>query len=143
MLFVTHLAMALHIAAWTGHPIAALIGSLLPDLDHFLKLNGLTNIKKLMKYSLTPSANYPPRPYLHNWIAAIGIGALALILHPPTFVAFFAGFILHLILDCIDETDIKPFVPLSWNIHGPIKYNSFAEHCLAFFLLVSYLIFFA
>ena len=143
MLFVTHLAAALHVAAWTGHPLAALIGTLLPDIDHFLKSRHAVNLKKLMKYSLTPTTAYPPRPYFHNWIALACFGALAFLIHPASGVAFALAFAVHLILDAIDHTDLRPFFPFRMNIRGPIRYNSFAEHLLAFTLLTSYLLFFA
>lgn len=145
MLFVTHIALALHIGAWTSHPVAALIGSLFSDIDHFvpLKKHGRFSWRKLLHHSLQPTLDYPPRSFLHNILSLAVLGALTRLLFPAAALAFSLGFAGHLLLDTLDHTDIHLFYPWKKNIKGPVTYNSFTEHVIAVVLLVLYIVLYA
>ncbi len=132
MLLPTHLLGGLIIGKITGDYTAALAGAVLVDSDHLLSYfkNGVWfSFKKFIK---TVTSQDDPwgdqRNVLHNVIWALIISALVVVFNYKFGVVFALGYLSHLVLDALDNSDYFPFYPSQrLNLKGPIKYFSIAE----------------
>ena len=145
MFLPTHLAAGLIIGKLTGNYNAALLGSVVMDLDHLLAYSRagiLFNFKKLL-IATTGKINIgmPQRNFLHNIFFCLLISAVALTINFSAGLVFAIAYICHLILDSLDNSNYYPLYPnLKIKLHGPIKYFSKQDIIFAAILL---LIFFA
>jgi len=110
----------------TGNYPAALVGALAIDLDHlipYLKHKVLFDIKKLWKTITDPNDPYGnQRNYLHSFFSLIIIGLVSYILFNTNLaIAFFLGYLSHLVLDALDQSDFYPFYPIKLKIKGPFN----------------------
>jgi inner membrane protein len=106
------------------------IGSMLPDIDH--------PDSKVGKHVKIIGALFEHRGFFHSFFA-VGLFTYAVysLLHSNLFgFAAFAGYLSHILIDCISVQGIMPLHPISrLRISGFIKTNSFVEY--AIFVLLS------
>lgn len=133
MLWRTHLAFAFFLGALAVHFLsfswlflfAALLGSLLPDVDH--------PRSKLGSFVPFLSLFFTHRGFFHGIIALFLFPFLASLLFPSSFLSqgIFLGYLSHLFLDAATRKGIMPLHPfLSWRVHGPARSGSFFETML-------------
>ncbi|MBI5733582.1 MAG: metal-dependent hydrolase [Candidatus Kerfeldbacteria bacterium] len=145
MLLPTHLLGGLIIGKIMGDYPAALAGALLVDLDHlvsYFKSGVWFNFKKFTK-AIT-NRNDPwgdQRNVLHNVILGLVISASVAVFDYKFGIVFALGYLSHLVLDALDNSDYFPFFPnKKVNLKGPIKYFSIAEVMVMLGLLCWWLI---
>jgi len=140
MFILAHLAMGLIIGKITGNYPIALAGALLIDIDHlipYIKHKLIFDLKKLWKTITNPDDLYGnQRNYLHSIFAFILINFLVFLFDYRIGIAFSLGYVSHLFLDMLDNSDFYPLYPLKYNIKGPIKYLSKTEFILTLFLFI-------
>ncbi|MFA4818228.1 MAG: metal-dependent hydrolase [Patescibacteria group bacterium] len=145
MLLPTHLLGGLIIGEITGNYTAALAGALLVDLDHlvsYFKNGALFSFKKFIK---TITNRHDPwgdqRNVLHNVIFGLVVSAMVAVFDYKFGMVFALGYLSHLALDALDNSDYFPFYPHKRiNLKGPIKYFSIAEIIVMFGLFLLFLI---
>ncbi len=140
---ITHLALGLIIGKATGDYPAAILGSLLIDVDHLwpaFKDKELFNLKKLLKR--TTNSTDTSRCFFHNifsWII-LSVGACLINFHFGW--VFSLAYLGHLILDAIDSSPFFPFFPIKkFNIIGFISYCSKKEVVFSLILFSIFIVF--
>jgi hypothetical protein len=145
MFLPTHLATGLIIGKLTGNYSISLIGSVIMDLDHLLayyRVGILFNLKKLFA-AITSKASIgiSQRNYLHNIFICLLAITISLAINFSAGLIFSIAYILHLILDSLDDSRYYPFYPnIKINLHGPIKYFSWEEFVITFILILIFFI---
>ncbi|MBI4779217.1 metal-dependent hydrolase [Candidatus Falkowbacteria bacterium] len=145
MLLSTHLAAGLIISKLTGNYNASLLGSVIMDLDHFIayyRTGILFKFKKVL-IATTGKADIglPQRNFFHNIFFCLLVSAIASSINFSFGLAFGAAYILHLVLDSLDNSNYYPFYPnLKINLRGPLKYFSKQELIFTFILLLIFFI---
>ncbi len=139
----THLVTGLLIGRITGNYAAALSGSLVVDLDHFVSYyrhSLISKPRKLLKVMMDEKDQWgDQRNFMHgifSWI--VGSGLLMLINFQFGFV-FSIAYFSHILLDAIDGADFWPYFPFQkLNLKGPIGYGSRREavFCSILFLIL-------
>jgi membrane-bound metal-dependent hydrolase YbcI (DUF457 family) len=125
----------------TGDYTTSIIGSIFMDLDHlfsYYRAGFLFNFKKLFTMA-TSRANIgiPQRNYFHNIFFCLAVSLIILLINFKIGLIFFISYILHLILDSLDNSSYYPFYPnKKIRLHGPIKYFSKQEIIIVFVLLL-------
>ena len=142
MFFASHLAAGLIIGKLTGNYSAALLGSLLIDIDHivsYAKHGLLFNPKRAWKVMTSHEDTHgTQRHFLHSFFSWAIITAVMALFNYSYAVIFSIGYFVHLIFDAFDSSDFYPLFPLKWNIKGPLQYMSSAEYLFAALLFVIY-----
>lgn len=145
MFLPTHLATGLIIGKLTGNYNAAILGSVVMDLDHLLayfRAGILFNFKKLF-IATTSKINIgvSQRNFFHNIFFCLLVSVIALAINFSAGLVFSLAYICHLILDSLDNSNYYPFYPnLKIKLHGPIKYFSKQEIIFAIILLLIFFI---
>lgn len=141
MYSTTHLAMGLIIGKLTGDYPAALLGSLIIDIDHLIpaaKEKRLFNIKEFWRRS--KSFNDSARSFLHGLPAFIIISALICLFDWKFGLVFALAYLGHLILDALDDSSLPILYPnKKIDIKGFIPYYSREELLFSVVLFSAYL----
>jgi inner membrane protein len=136
MLFRTHLAVAVLISIILlffninlFFIIIFLIASLLPDIDH--------PGSKLGKRFKFLNMFFQHRGFFHSLIAMVLFTFLISLINFNLAMAFFLGYILHLLLDSFTKSGIYIFYPFSLKkSKGKLKVGSLAETFIFIILLI-------
>ena len=143
MYATTHLAMGLVIGRLTGDYQAALLGSLIIDIDHLvpaIKENRLLNFKEFWRRSKSSSDS--ARSFLHGLLPFIVISVLIAFFDWRFGLIFAVAYLGHLILDTLDDSPFFPFYPnKKINIKGFIPYYSTEELIFSVALFSAYFMF--
>jgi membrane-bound metal-dependent hydrolase YbcI (DUF457 family) len=140
----THLALALIIGKVSGDYSAALLGSLVIDIDHFMPF-----IEKRKKFKLKEfwqdmqesknSYGEISRSYLHSFFSWALLSLIICLINLRFGLIFSLAYLGHFLLDAIDDSDFYPFYPIEkFNIKGFIPYFSKKE---LFFSLILFFLF--
>jgi len=145
MFLSTHLVAGLVIGKLTGNYNISLIGSIIMDLDHLLayyRAGILFNFRKLFTATISKAdMGMHQRNFLHNIFICILALAVALAINFSVGLIFSIAYIVHLVLDSLDNCGYYPMYPSKKiNLHGPIKYFSKEEFIFAFILLLIFFI---
>ena len=129
MYLPTHLAAGLVIGKITGDYTAAMLGSLLPDSDHFysyIKHKAFTSLKNLKAFITDEDDPHDDqRNIFHNIIFAILVWIIMMFISLPFGIIFTASHLIHLFMDSMDGADYYPFYPnKKINLKGPIGFFS-------------------
>ncbi len=142
MYVTTHLALGLIIGELSGNYTAALLGSLLIDVDHLIPIikekSGIS-IKKVWEKS--KQAGSSCRSYLHGLFPWIILSVLISLFSLSFGLIFSLAYLGHLLLDALDKDDFYPFYPIKkLKINGFVPYYSIKEFAfsLALFLVFSF-----
>jgi membrane-bound metal-dependent hydrolase YbcI (DUF457 family) len=144
MFIITHLVLGLILGKLFGSYSFALIGALIPDIDHifpYIRHKILFHMKKLWK-TITASKDkyHDQRNYLHSLFIVIPVTIIMLVLNYSLFLVFSLAYLSHLFLDSLDNSEFYPFYPIKKKILGPIKYFSKTEFIITFGLFIVYLV---
>lgn len=141
MYATTHLALGLVIGRLTGDYQAALIGSLIIDIDHLVpafKEKRIFNFKKL--WLLSKSSTDSARSFLHGIFPWIGLSTLICFFDLGFGLVFALGYFGHLLLDALDDSPLFILYPSKKiNIKGFIPYFSLEEFIFSVTLFCAYL----
>ena len=145
MLLSTHLAAGLIISKLTGNYNYSLLGSVIMDLDHLIAYYRTGILLKFRKMLIATTGiadiGLPQRNFFHNIFFCLLVSVIVLAINFTAGLAFGAAYILHLILDSLDNSNYYPLYPnLKINLRGPIKYFSKQEFVFTFILLLIYFI---
>jgi membrane-bound metal-dependent hydrolase YbcI (DUF457 family) len=145
MLLPTHLIAGLIVGKITGNYSISLIGSVAVDLDHIFawwRRGVLFKFKKIVAATTDKSFRITDqRNYFHNIFFFIAAILVFLIIDIKTGLIFGLAYLVHLLMDSLDNSGFYPFYPnKKINLRGPIKYYSLAELGFAIFLLVIYFV---
>lgn len=143
MTLPTHVILGIIIGKITGDYPTAVLSSTLIDSDHlysYVKSGVVKNPNKFLKTIMSEDDPYGnQRGFLHNVIVCSLISLGCLILLGQTGIVIIAGYLSHLCLDALDNSDYWPFYPnKSVNLKGFIHYGTWQEIIFAFTLLVAW-----
>ena len=147
MTLPTHIMAGLIVGKVTGNYPVAIITSVVFDLDHFffyytrdLIFRPVKVFKKALRKKIFIKGR---RGIFHSVFTWIMVSALFMLINFPLGVTVSASYLVHLILDVLDDASFYPFYPLKvLNLRGPITYFSFSEVVfLAIITLAYYLTF--
>lgn len=114
--------------------IFLLLGAIFPDIDiHNSKINNKLKLSKLI------AAITKHRGIFHSLIMALLLSYLLYTLRHYIGIAFFIGYLSHLLIDGLNLMGVNLIHPIQkLHLSGPIKVGSTAEHILtiAFAILV-------
>lgn len=109
MFLGAHIAAGLIVGKITGNYPAALISTIIIDIDHiipYIKHGIIFDLKKLWKTTLNPYDPYGnQRNYLHSIFMWFAISVLAILIHYEIGFVICLGYLTHLILDLLDGSD--------------------------------------
>ncbi len=129
MYATTHLALGLIIGKISGDYSAALIGSLAIDIDHLfpaIKEKRFFNIREYWRRSRSYLGG--DRSYFHNIFSLLFFSIVLYFFDARFAIVFAIAYLGHFLLDALDNSDFKPFLPLkNVNIKGFIPYYSKQE----------------
>jgi len=138
----THLALGLIIGKLSGNYPAAILGSVIIDIDHFIPFIEKKKNFKLMKFWRDMQKSGPgdsSRSYLHSFFAWAFFSLIICWIDLNFGLIFSLAYLGHFLLDAIDDSDFYPFYPIKkFNIKGFIPYFSRKE---LFFSLVLFFLF--
>lgn len=139
MTLPTHFLLGMIIGKVTGNYPAAIASSVLIDLDHLQSYvsHGLITKPKKLWQALTDQKDPwgDQRGIFHNIIFFGIVAVLLVILGGIIGKIIVLGYLGHLLLDTLDNSDYWPLYPnKSINFRGPIKYGSLQE--LVFFIML-------
>ena len=145
MFLLAHLAAGLIIGKLTQNYLVALIAALFVDIDHlipYIKHKVIFNLKKFWKTITNPKDPYGgQRNYLHSIFGFILVSLIVFLFDQRIGIVFSLGYLSHLLLDVLDNSDFYPFYPIKEiNIKGPVKYFSKAEFALTLILFIIFFI---
>lgn len=140
---ITHLALGLIIGQASGDYPAALLGSLLIDLDHLwpaFRDGELFNWKKFFKRTTDHQDN--SRCFLHSIFSWLILSLAAGLISFHFAWVFSLAYLGHLILDAADNSPFFPFFPSKKiNLVGFISYYSKKEAVFSLMLFLILLVF--
>jgi len=123
-----------------------LVGSLIPDIDHiFLFIqHKLFSFSKIMdatrfeeKYGIRSKTKY-----VHSILGAMIVSLPVILINTAGGIYFFAGYLLHLLLDWPDK-DVKQYLyPLKKELKGILPIASKTEQIISYVLLLIIIIYF-
>ncbi len=140
MRYTTHLLFAFLLSLYardsfqTGlfFALFALVGALLPDLDHAKSYLG----NKIRIAGWLSRLLFGHRGFYHSFVFAIGLGlALSALLPLRYSAALMTGYLSHLALDAITKEGVALLWPLQWRLKGFIRVGGFIEDVLFILLL--------
>lgn len=143
MTIPTHLALGLLIGKISGNYQMSLLVSIAPDIDHFVsyaKHDVLLPLNKFWKVTMDPNDPWgDQKSFLHNILVWFGLSLIAVLLNQKIGLIFATGYLGHLILDALCNSDYYPFYPKKkFRIKGPIVYASKSEFILFVALLLTF-----
>lgn len=140
MYATTHLALGLVIGKLTGDYQAALVGSLIMDIDHLapaIKEKRLFNFKEFWRRSKSSSDS--ARSFMHGLIPWFLFSAVICFFDLRFGAIFSIAYFGHLLLDTLDDSPFYPFFPnKKINIKGFIPYYSGEELVFSIALFCAY-----
>ncbi len=144
MFIGTHIAAGLIIGKLTNNYPLALASSLLIDLDHlipYIKHKVLFNPKKLWKVVTDTADPYgDQRNYLHSFFTWLLVSIIISLIDFQIGLVISLGYLSHLLLDLLDNSDFYPFYPLKYKVLGPVKYFSIYDFIITGALLIIFII---
>lgn len=142
MYITTHLVLGLIIGKITGNYQAAISGSLLIDLDHFipiLKDKAKFSFKKFWKK--TKDYKDDSRTYFHSFFAWLFFSIIICLINYEFGLVFSLAYLGHFLLDALDNSSFYPLYPFKKiNISGFMPYYSREELFLNIALLFVFII---
>lgn len=143
MFWPTHIVTGLIIGKLTGNYPISIIASILPDLDHlwiYYKHDVLFN-RDLFKTLLNDKDEIgEQRNYLHSIFIFAFLSFCVWYFLNSVFIPFFIGYFIHMVLDSLDKSEMRPFYPFRFKTTGFIGYLSKAELLLFAGLIIIYFI---
>ena len=143
MFIFAHLAAGLIVGKSFENYTPALIGALVPDLDHiipYIQHRILFSPRKFWKTATNPKDKYGnQRNYLHNIIVWAIISVPVIMFDFKIGIVFSLAYLSHLFLDLLDSSDFCPLYPMKLNIKGPIEYLSVYEFIFTAVLFLVFL----
>ena len=117
--------------------------SIAPDIDHFVsyaKHDVLLPLNKFWKVTMDPNDPWgDQKSFLHNILVWFGLSLIAVLLNQKVGLIFVTGYLGHLILDALCNSDYYPLYPKKkFRIKGPIVYASRNEFVLFVALLLTF-----
>ena len=112
--------------------LVCLFASLLPDMDTTKSKLG----RKVKFLSGFFNVLFGHRKLFHSLFFAAGLSFLVYLYSFELALAFFVGYISHLLIDSLNKAGIKWFYPAKFKIKGFIKTGSFLEYVLFFVIIV-------
>jgi membrane-bound metal-dependent hydrolase YbcI (DUF457 family) len=139
MTLPTHFLLGMIIGKFTGNYPVAIASSVLVDLDHVQSYisHGLILKPKKLWNALTDQKDPwgDQRGIFHNILFFGVIAILLIILTGKIGIIIILGYVGHLLLDALDNSDYWPLYPnKKINLRGPIKYGTWQE--LLFFIVL-------
>lgn len=136
----THLIAGALVGQITGDYTTSLIISVIVDVDHIPSMlyHRVFRSKKRLFSSLVRVGvpHEARRGFFHNIVAFFTLSILCSKLFPSIAFPFTLSYLVHLVLDMLDNADTYIFYPFSkLNIKGPIKFFSLREVAFALTLL--------
>lgn len=145
MLILTHLLFGLFLGNLLGNMLLVAIGAVLVDIDHvytYIQRGTIFYPRKLWISMFSSHDPYGPvRTVAHSLFAWL-IVTIVVSLVNKQYASFVSiGYLSHLLLDAIDNDDIRLMFPLKGNIRGPVVYNSRVEYMINVILVAALFIF--
>ncbi len=140
MYSTTHLALGLIIGKVTGDYQAAVLGSLIIDIDHLIP-NFQQKNKFILKdfWKKTKDSRDSSRSYFHSFFAWIIFSIIVCLIDYKFGLVFSLAYLGHFLLDALDDSSFYPIFPIKkFDIRGFIPYYSKEE---LFFSLILFFIF--
>lgn len=145
MLFKTHLIIALFFILLFFQYISPLIvflpvvfiATILPDIDNRFSKIGHYKIFRIFNFFVKH------RGIIHSFTFLAILGIFIFLFYKEILLPFVFGYSLHLLLDAITISGIKPLYPLNFKVRGKIKTGGIIEKFafLIFFIIDLFLIF--
>ncbi|MFA5936599.1 MAG: metal-dependent hydrolase [Candidatus Paceibacterota bacterium] len=145
MTFPTHIILGLVIGKVIGNYPIAIASSMAIDIDHlqsYIK-SGVIFKPKLFWKTINDKADPygDQRGYLHNFFIFTLVSVILLFIFGDKIFPLVFGWLGHLFLDALDNSDYWPFYPYKRiNLRGFIRFASYQEFIFAIFLLSFYFI---
>ncbi len=114
----------------------AAIASGIPDIDTPKSKYG----RRIQPFSIIFAAFLKHRGVFHSLLAAILLSLPLYIIEQSWGIAFFAGYISHLVLDSLNKKGTKPLWPLPLKTKGPIKNGSVGEFLILTLLVAAIIV---
>ncbi len=143
MTFPTHLLAGLIVGKLTGNYSLGIVSSVAMDVDHlqsYFKSGVIFKPKVFWQTITNPADPYGnQRGYLHNVLVFIVISGVLFMVLRNIALPIVLGWLGHLILDALDNSDYWPFYPnKKINLKGPIIFASRWEILFTFLLVGIY-----
>ncbi len=101
--------------------IAALLGTLIPDIDTKYSKAGKKKVFRPVQLFTSH------RGVFHSFSFLVLLGFFLVFVFPKAIEGFILGYGLHLIADSLTVQGIYPLYPLKWKIKGNLRTGSFNE----------------
>lgn len=143
MYLPSHIAAGLVIGKITGDYTAAVIGSLIPDLDHlysYFKHGAFKSWKKIIQTITSEEDPHDDqRNYFHNIFFFLAVVAFFMIINFSVGLIFSIAYFVHLLMDSLDGAEYYPLYPNKRiNLRGPIGYFSKYDMAVSIVLIIIY-----
>ncbi|MBU3940924.1 MAG: metal-dependent hydrolase [Nanoarchaeota archaeon] len=112
--------------------LVCVFASLVPDIDTTKSKLG----RKVKPLSWFFNVLFGHRKLFHGLFFAAGLSFLIYLYSFELALAFFVGYLSHLVIDSFNFAGIRWFYPAKFKIKGFIKTGSFLEHILFFVILI-------
>ncbi len=146
MIFL-HLIIGIFLGMLFGNYQFFIIGAIFADIDHiyiyFIKAR-LFKWKKFID-ALKYEKKYGIRsktPFVHSILGMIVFSAIVFLFSKEGALAFFIGYLSHLVLDAIDTDEMQIFYPLKFTFHGFLPVWSNAEKVITAISVVALVVLF-
>lgn len=145
MTLPTHAIAGLIIGKITGNYALAIGASTLIDIDHLQSyIKSGVILKPRLFWKTITDQNDPygnQRGYLHNIYVCLSISLLLFIVFKTSSIPLIVGWLGHLFLDALDNSDYWPLYPnKTINLRGFIPYATYQEGLFVMLLLIVYFI---
>ncbi len=151
MTLPSHFLVGVAVGSITGHYPAAIITSVVFDLDHlffYYTRNLLFRPLKVLTKALEEKVYIKgQRGIFHSIFSLVAISTIFLLIDFSLGMTVFLAYFFHLLLDALDESPFYPFYPLKkMELSGPVIYASFGEVTLlvllglAYYLIINFII---
>lgn len=138
----THLALGLIIGKITGDYQAAIIGSVIIDIDHLIPVLQKKNrlgLKEFWRKTKDPKDS--SRSYFHNIFAWIFFSVMTCLIDHKFGLVFSLAYLGHFLLDALDNSSFYPLFPIKkFDIKGFMPYYSKKELIFSLILLFIFIV---
>lgn len=130
-MILAHVVVGVTLGNYLGHFWYILVGSIFPDIDHLLVLGSrkffsFKDIVNSIRFEKEYGLNYKTK-YVHSLLGALVLSVPAALFDIKGGIAFFVGYVIHLLLDWLDIDEKYYLYPLKKKFSGFLPIFSMTE----------------
>ncbi|MDP3066863.1 MAG: metal-dependent hydrolase [Methanobacteriaceae archaeon] len=130
-MILAHAVVGVTLGNYFGHFGYYLAGSLIPDVDHLFvlgsqKIFSFKGISNALRFEKDYGLNFKTK-YVHSLLGAVVLSAPVFLFDMQSGLAFFASYIIHLLMDWPDIDDKYYLYPLKKKFSGFLPIFSMTE----------------